>query len=197
MPDDERRTAFRVSLAGRRPLSETDQNVCAWSVDSPSLALSAVLPSLPLTGDRCAYRRYSLSAEYVDHLMNWVQGMIDDESIFPSQIGKGPFWPSSRSLAKMRDVEDILQGLMMELARMQASPSETISSPQSSRSTAGSSGSMRTCTTTTLRNSARSASRVSLVCSPTSSEQGRVAETVSDTVRSPPQHILPPLCALP
>lgn len=129
--------------------------------------------------------------------MNWVQGMIDDESIFPSQIGKGPFWPSSRSLAKMRDVEDILQGLMMELARMQASPSETISSPQSSRSTAGSSGSMRTCTTTTLRNSARSASRVSLVCSPTSSEQGRVAETVSDTVRSPPQHILPPLCALP
>ncbi|KAM0751368.1 putative MOB1 protein [Meredithblackwellia eburnea MCA 4105] len=25
--------------------------------------------------------------EYVDHLMNWVQGMLDDEAIFPSKIG--------------------------------------------------------------------------------------------------------------
>lgn len=25
---------------------------------------------------------------YVDCLMNWVQGMLDDESIFPSKIGK-------------------------------------------------------------------------------------------------------------
>ncbi|POY71695.1 hypothetical protein BMF94_5287, partial [Rhodotorula taiwanensis] len=28
--------------------------------------------------------------EYVDHLMNWVQGMLDDEAIFPSQLG-APF----------------------------------------------------------------------------------------------------------
>lgn len=26
-------------------------------------------------------------AEYVDHLMTWVQGMLDDEGIFPSQMG--------------------------------------------------------------------------------------------------------------
>jgi hypothetical protein len=26
-------------------------------------------------------------AEYVDHLMNWVQTMLDDEAIFPSKIG--------------------------------------------------------------------------------------------------------------
>ncbi|KAM0790190.1 MOB kinase activator 1B [Microbotryomycetes sp. NB124-2] len=25
--------------------------------------------------------------EYVDHLMNWVQGMLDDEAVFPSKIG--------------------------------------------------------------------------------------------------------------
>jgi len=25
--------------------------------------------------------------DYVDHLMNWVQGMLDDDAIFPSKIG--------------------------------------------------------------------------------------------------------------
>ena len=29
----------------------------------------------------------SVSAEYVDQLMNWVQGMLDDEAIFPNKIG--------------------------------------------------------------------------------------------------------------
>ena len=27
--------------------------------------------------------------EYVDYLMTWVQEQLDDESIFPSKIGKG------------------------------------------------------------------------------------------------------------
>ena len=26
-------------------------------------------------------------SDYVDHLMNWVQGMLDDDAIFPSKIG--------------------------------------------------------------------------------------------------------------
>jgi MOB kinase activator 1 len=29
----------------------------------------------------------STMKEYVDALMNWVQGMLDDEAIFPSRIG--------------------------------------------------------------------------------------------------------------
>jgi MOB kinase activator 1 len=28
-----------------------------------------------------------LFTEYVDALMNWVQGMLDDEAVFPSKIG--------------------------------------------------------------------------------------------------------------
>lgn len=31
--------------------------------------------------------RLRLYADYVDHLMNWVQGMLDDDAIFPSKIG--------------------------------------------------------------------------------------------------------------
>lgn len=33
------------------------------------------------------YPSSPLPAEYVDQLMNWVQGMLDDEEIFPSKIG--------------------------------------------------------------------------------------------------------------
>ncbi|KAI9011730.1 Mob1/phocein [Hyaloraphidium curvatum] len=36
---------------------------------------------------------------YVDHLMNWVQAQLDDESLFPSQIG-GRFPPGFRPAAK-------------------------------------------------------------------------------------------------
>lgn len=32
--------------------------------------------------------------DYVDCLMNWVQGMLDDESIFPSKMGSFPFTSS-------------------------------------------------------------------------------------------------------
>ena len=32
----------------------------------------------------------TLLEEYVDQLMNWVQGMLDDEAIFPSKIGTIP-----------------------------------------------------------------------------------------------------------
>jgi MOB kinase activator 1 len=32
------------------------------------------------------------SAEYVDHLMNWTQAMLDDEAIFPSKIGTSMTW---------------------------------------------------------------------------------------------------------
>jgi MOB kinase activator 1 len=37
--------------------------------------------------------------EYVDYLMNWVQGQLDDESIFPSKIGV-PFPKSFQPLVK-------------------------------------------------------------------------------------------------
>lgn len=32
-----------------------------------------------------------IRTEYVDALMNWVQGMLDDEAIFPSKIGASLF----------------------------------------------------------------------------------------------------------
>lgn len=41
-----------------------------------------------LEGDKCKLTYHGSWAEYVDHLMTWVQGMLDDEGIFPSQIGK-------------------------------------------------------------------------------------------------------------
>lgn len=40
--------------------------------------------------DGAAYKRPTkLSApDYVDALMNWVQGLLDDEKVFPNKIGK-------------------------------------------------------------------------------------------------------------
>lgn len=32
--------------------------------------------------------------EYIEHLMAWVQGNIDNESVFPSRIGMSPTVPS-------------------------------------------------------------------------------------------------------
>lgn len=40
-----------------------------------------------LKGDNCKLTYRGSWAEYVDHLMTWVQGMLDDEGIFPSQMG--------------------------------------------------------------------------------------------------------------
>ncbi|RIB14969.1 MOB kinase activator 1A [Gigaspora rosea] len=37
--------------------------------------------------------------EYVDHLMEWVQQQLDDESVFPSKIGD-PFPPNFQALVK-------------------------------------------------------------------------------------------------
>ena len=47
--------------------------------------LSGFLSAWPLRSCRVS--------EYVDALMNWVQGMLDDEKIFPSKIGV-PFPPN-------------------------------------------------------------------------------------------------------
>jgi MOB kinase activator 1 len=37
--------------------------------------------------------------EYLSYLMSWVQGIIDDENIFPSQIEK-PFPPDFQSIIR-------------------------------------------------------------------------------------------------
>lgn len=90
-------------------------------------------------------------AAYVDCLMNWVQGMLDDESIFPSKIGGlSCTFRSSRLLTN---------------CLWQACPSPRTSSRPSSRSSADCSAFTRTCTTTISPSSAHSASKVSLFLS--------------------------------
>lgn len=41
----------------------------------------------PFPQSACCKTETNSVAEYVDHLMNWVQDMLDDESLFPSKIG--------------------------------------------------------------------------------------------------------------
>lgn len=38
--------------------------------------------------------------EYVDALMNWAQGILDDERVFPNQIGMPPSHTSTKPLLK-------------------------------------------------------------------------------------------------
>ena len=71
----------------------------SWSTASPHSHLSPVsfLTDLPLYDryeylweDGVKYKRPTKlpAPEYVDALMNWVQNLLEDESVFPNKVGK-------------------------------------------------------------------------------------------------------------
>jgi len=45
--------------------------------------------------------------EYVEHLMSWVQGNIDNETVFPNRIGKGGSYESIHLGMLMKPRRDI------------------------------------------------------------------------------------------
>ncbi len=73
-------------------------DVCRPTVGSPWLrtVLPASDPSLRryeyLWEDGVKYKRPTKLAapDYVDALMNWAQGLLDDEAVFPNKIGPSP-----------------------------------------------------------------------------------------------------------
>lgn len=87
--------------------------------------------------------------EYVDALMNWAQGLLDNEDIFPSEMG-ACLGPRRLGLAAAADSP----------MAPQASRSRRRSGTRSGGSSGGSSGCTRTCTATTSTTSARSGSKV-------------------------------------
>lgn len=91
--------------------------------------------------------------EYVDALMNWAQGLLDNEDIFPSEMGAslGP-WGTGVGRMQLEDADPLIA--------LQASRSRRTSGTRSVGSSGGSSGCTRTCTATTLTTSARSGSKV-------------------------------------
>jgi hypothetical protein len=70
-------TSFRIPLARRCALQKTYKVLRSWYF----LVNEATSSPLAVTDHQLS------GTEYVDHLMNWVQAMLDDEAIFPSRIG--------------------------------------------------------------------------------------------------------------
>lgn len=85
--------------------------------------------------------------EYVDALMNWAQGLLDNEDVFPNKIGT-PSPLSARLYA------------LLETERTQAFRSQRTSKTRYGRCSAGCSGCTRTYTATTLTIYARWGSKV-------------------------------------
>jgi len=68
--------------------------------------------------------------EYVDYLMTWVQAQLDDESMFPSELGaSGPSAPNPGrvGVADIRPTGVLIYGTLGQSARMQGSPSRRTS----------------------------------------------------------------------
>ncbi|CAG8726619.1 6655_t:CDS:2 [Gigaspora margarita] len=74
------------------------QKYAEATLGSGNLRLAVVLPDGEILDEWLAPTKLS-APEYVDHLMEWVQQQLDDESVFPSKIGD-PFPPNFQVLVK-------------------------------------------------------------------------------------------------